>query len=239
MNSVANKAALAFALAVGVCAAGSAKDFEGLAILRIEAKGNASESVGYIKGEKMKTVPSAAGQALQAMQAEMGIDGYPIIDFKAKKVSIVSTKDKYYLDMALDPFIKAIDQKAVKVKRSGKSEVIAGHEAEEWVLDEAADGVRISLWATKDYSLGINIFVSMQKLFPVEGLALGRAAKAVIAQGLMPLKATASGADGVTTLAWEVRELTEKKLADSELAIPAGYDKMSDVLKKNRKSKGR
>jgi hypothetical protein len=224
--------ALAVVLVLGPAFLLSAEGFEGGFSSSISAKGSVTESDGVLKGQMVKVVPR------KAVEIEKGVEGYPIIDFARKKITIVSTKDKYYLEMPLDQYTKAIDAKAVKVRQSGRTDTLLGHAVEEWLLDEPSTGLEISLWATREYSVGVNLFISLQKLYPNEGLVLGRMGKAVIGQGFLPLKATVSDKSG-TLLAWQLVSLQPGAVKDSEFAVPAGYGKMSDVLKKNRGSGSR
>jgi hypothetical protein len=219
-------------LVFGLAALLAAADFEGTFTAAIDIKGTVTESSGWLKGQKAKIIPK------QAIEIEKGITGYPIIDFAKKKITLISPKDKYYLDMSIEQFTKAIDAQAVKVKASGKTDTLLGHPVEEWLLDEPGSGLEISLWATKDFTVGVNLFLSLQKLYPNEGLALGRMGKEVIAKGLMPVKATVSDKTGVL-LGWQILAAKPQAVKDEEFAIPAGYGKMSEVLKKNRGSGNR
>jgi len=230
--TIAARLALAAVLVLGPACLLAAADFEGTFSSSINAKGTVTESDGVLKGQIVKVVPR------QAIEIEKGVEGYPIINFTAKKITLVSPKGKYYLEMSLDQYTKTIDAKAVKVRLSGKTDTLLGHAVEEWLLDEPSTGLEISLWATKECSVGVNLFISMQKLYPNEGLALGRMGKAVIGQGAMPLKATVSDKSG-TLLVWQLVSLQPGAVKDGEFAIPAGYGKMSDVLKKSRGSGNR
>jgi hypothetical protein len=221
-------AAMAFGCSLGA----AAKDFEGRAEISVESDASTALSTAYIKGLRVKLLPK------QEIKVENLGEGYPVIDFEAKKLTLVSPKDKYYSEMSIDQFMKNIDAKAAKVRKGGKADAILGLPVEEWLQDEDSGGMRIVIRATPVYSLQSNLFLSMQKLYPAEGLLLGRAAKAVIERGLMPLEATVFDSSGKARLVWRVLELAEKSLGDGEFAIPAGYGKMSDVLKKRRQGGG-
>lgn len=227
------RSVLATLLAFGLVGWLAAVDYEGTFTAVITTKGKTTESSGVLKGKMAKIIPK------QAMEIEKGVEGYPIINFAKKKITLISPKDKYWLDMSLDQFIKTIDAKSVAVKQSGKKDTLLGHVVEEWVLDEPASGLDISLWATRDYSVGVNLFISLQKLYPEEGLALGRMGKIVIDQGCLPLKAMVKDKTGAIILEWQIVAATPGPVKDDEFAIPAGYGKMSDVLKKNRGSGNR
>jgi hypothetical protein len=228
----AARLALAAILVFGPACLLAAADFEGGFASSITAKGAVTESDGVLKGQIVKVIPR------QAVEIEKGVEGYPLIDFARKKITIISPKNKYYLEMPLDQLTKAIDAMTVKVRKSGRTDTLLGHAVEEWLLDEPSTGLEISLWATRDFSVGVNLFISLQKLYPNEGLVLGRMGKAVIGQGLLPLKAVVSDKTG-TLLAWQLTALSPGTVKDGELAIPAGYGKMSDMLKKSRSSGGR
>jgi hypothetical protein len=230
MRSYAKPIALA-TLALGLSSLAFASDFEGVVEVTIVAKGETSQSTVSIKGSKVRV------DSKLTAQIQEGVEGYPVIDFEARKITMISPKDKYYLDMGLDPFLKSIDAVEVAARKSGKKQALLGCEAEEWV--GAADAGAASIWATKQYSPPGNLFVSLQKLYPSEGLLLGRMAKAIIAQGYMPLKAVVTDKQGKALLDWELVSMTPKSLEASAFAIPSGYGKMSDVLKKSRKAGGR
>jgi len=210
-----------------------AKDFEGKLELSIEAPGSSATAIMFIKGTLLKVVSK------EAVKMENGVEGYPVIDFEKKKITLISPKGKYYMDMPLSQLENSIAKQSVKPSKSGLSDVILGLQAEAWILDEASSQVEAEVWATKDLRVGFNILVSLQKTYPEYGLLLGRIGKALADQGCFPLKATVKDKKGTQRLAWSVLGFEEALLADSEFAIPEGYGKMSDMLKKAKKSGGR
>ncbi len=221
-------------LLAGVFSANSfAADFEGTIELSIKAKELTTVAQGIIKGPMAKILPK------ETIQLEGGMEGYPVINFEKKKITLISTKDKYYLDMPLASFESAIAAKPAKIKKTGQTDTLLGYAAEEWTLDDPAGEFTVSVWVTRELSLSVNLMISLQKTIPVEGLLAGRVAKALTDQHLFPLKASIKTKAGIETLYWQILKLNVQPVADTEFAIPAGFGKMSDVLKKNRKPGGR
>jgi|GEM_PF-3019232 len=226
--------ALSAIAAVLLSAQAYAADFEGKIEISISAPSSSAAAVGYIKGSLLKIMPE------ETAHLDNGVEGYPLIDFGKKTITLISPKEKYYMDMPLSQLENAIAKQGVKIKRSGLTETILGCAAEEWILDDtAAYPGTASLWITKDVSLSFNLLVSLQKSYPAEGLVLGRMAKELVAQRAFPLKAVVKDKDGKEKLRWQVLSLAGKELDEAELAVPKGYGKMSDVLKKNKRTGGR
>ncbi len=224
------RAAIAVAALSAAVAALPAQSFEGVITMSMASATLKSEATGYMKAQGFKILP----------KTETGVEvngisgGYPIIDFKAQKFYIISPKDKFYMTLPLGQLTAPLDKVAVKVKKSGKTDTILGHKVEEWVLDDPASKAQAGIWATADFKPGFNFFISLQKTSPVEGLLLGRMAKPLVAQGLFPLGAWAKDASGATAVEMHILSIEPGKVADSELAIPEGFAKMSDVLKKKK-----
>jgi hypothetical protein len=230
MKDRIKRSALVAAALGATLAALPAQSFEGIVTMSMASATLKSEAIGYMKAQGFKILP----------KTETGVEvngvtgGYPIIDFKAQKFYIVSPKDKYYMTLPLGQLTAPIDKVAVKIKKSGKSDSILGHKVEEWVLDDPASKAQAGIWATADFKPGFNFFISLQKTSPVEGLLLGRMAKSLVAQGLFPLGAWAKDASGATAVEMRILSIEAGKVADSELAVPEGYGKMSDALKKKK-----
>jgi hypothetical protein len=204
--------------------AAPAETFEGTMQMVFATPTLQNEATGFIKGLSFRVQPKTYIQT-------NGVEGYPIIDFAAKKFFIVAPKEKYYLTLPLAQLEAPIDKAAVKVKASGKTDSILGHPVEEWVLDDPSSKIAYSVWLTRDFKAPFNIFISLQKTAPVEGLTLGRMAKILIAQGMFPLGATAKDASGKVTLEMRVLAIDPGKVDAKDVAIPEGFAKMSDVLK--------
>jgi len=201
-----------------------AATFEGVLTMSIETSTQQNEATGYMKGLKFRLEPKAALKT-------SGVEGYPIIDFGQKKLFIVSPKDKYYLTLPLSQLEASIDKVAVKIKPSGKTGSILGHQVEEWLLDDPSSSVSYSVWVTKDFSPPFNQLISLQKTEPVYGLTLGRMGKLLFQKGLFMLGASATDKSGKTLVAMKMLSVEERAVSDNEVSIPEGFKKMSDVLK--------
>ncbi len=224
----ARKSSLAGLMVVVLAAAFSyAESFEGTIQMAISTPTLKNEATAYIKGMAFRIQPKAA------VQME-GVEGYPIVDFEAKKFYIVSPKDKYYVTLPLSQLEAPIDKAPVKMKQTGRTDAILGHGVEEWALDDSTFPYTVSVWATKDYQAAFNFLISLQKTAPNEGLILGRMGKALISQGWFPLAATAKDSAGAVTLEMRVLEITPKKVDAKDVSIPAGFGKMSDMLRKKK-----
>ena len=215
-------AALSLAASVGF-----AETFEGQLQLSFSTPTLKNEATGYMKGLSFKILPKATAKM-------EGVEGYPVIDFASGKFMLISPKDRYYLTLPLAQLQGPIDKVSIKMRKSGRTDTILGHAAEEFVVDDPVKKLSIAVWATKDLQTGINFFLSLQKIAPNEGVILGRMAKELIAQGYFPLGATAKDAKGLVTLQMAVVGISPGRVDDREFAIPEGYGKMSDVLKKKK-----
>ena len=234
MNRLA-KPALALALSLTLCltvaTTALAQTFEGTLEMAISTQAQKTDATGYMKGLHFKILPKAN------LKMEGGVEGYPMLNFETKKVTLLAPTEKYFLDMPMASLEATIDKAIVKFKKSGKTDTVSGHPVEEFVLDDAASKYSVSLWATKDFASSVNFLISIQKSVLNEGVILGRMGKDLIAQGYFPLKAEAKDAKGKVTVSMLVSNLTPKKLDDKEFAIPDGFVKMSDYLKKKKSGK--
>ncbi|MEI6875570.1 MAG: DUF4412 domain-containing protein [Spirochaetota bacterium] len=201
-----------------------AEPFEGTIQMAISTPTLTNEATGFIKGLAFRVQPKVAIQT-------NGLEGYPIIDFGARKFYIISPKDRYYLTLPLSQLEAPIDKVAVKLRASGKTDSILGHSVVEYLLDDPSSKATYSVWATKDFQLPFNILISLQKTSPIEGLTLGRIGKALVGMGLFPLGATAKDASGSTVVEMRLIGIAPRKIDPKEVAIPEGFSKMSDVLK--------
>lgn len=216
---------IAFTIAALVATlSAAAEGFEGTIQMLFATPTLKNEATGFIKGRSFRVQPKTYIQT-------NGVEGYPVIDFAAKKFYIVAPKEKYYLTLPLAQLEAPIDKVTVKVKPSGRTDSILGHPVEEWVLDDPSSKIAYSVWLTRDFKAPFNILISLQKTAPVEGLTLGRMAKILIAQGMFPLSATARDASGRVTLEMRVLAIEPGKVDAKDVAIPEGFAKMSDVLK--------
>jgi len=222
-------AALALCFAFLPLLATGAQTFEGTLSLSIVSTTVTSEAQGYMLGQSFTIRPRTTVVAVEGIEG-----GYPIIDFAAGKFMIVSPKDKYYLTLPLGQLTAPIDKVAVTPKKTGRTDVILGHPVEEFALDDAATKFSYRMWATRDFKAAFNFYLSLQKTAPNEGLVLGRMAKAVIALGYFPMGAAAKNDKGVQTLEMRVLSMEAGKPDATLFAVPAGYGKMSDMLKKKK-----
>lgn len=231
--NISHSLAMFAAASIVATASLAAATFEGTLTIAIEAPQITNDITASIKGQKAKITPRVT------MKAENGVEGYPILNYEAMKVTMVSMKDKYYLEMPLAQMENTIADLVVKMKKTGKTETILGYSAEEWTLDEKNKDYTISIFATKDIALGLNILISMQRFSPNEGVVLARMAKDIIAKGYCPLRVVVKGTKGDIRLQWHVDKVTPGAIDESAFQVPAGYSRMSDVLKKNKAPRGR
>ena len=229
MKTFSRALALAFLALFGASVA--AETFEGTLDLSIATVAQNTNATGYMKGPHFKILPKTA------LKMDGGVEGYPMLNFETLKMTLVAPTDKYFLDLPMASLQTPIDKAVVKYKKSGKTDTLGGHPAEEWVLDDPASPCSISLWTTKDFAPSVNFLISVQKSVPNEGLILGRMGKDLVAQGYFPIKAEAKDAKGTVTVAMLVSNITPKKLDDKEFVIPDGFIKMSEFLKKKKGAK--
>jgi hypothetical protein len=223
-------AAITAAIAAASAAPLAAQAFEGRMTLSLSTPTLQSESTVFMKGQSFKSIPRA-----EAAGAVLGVEGgYPIVDFKAQKLYVVSPKDRYYMTLPLSQLTGPIDKVAVKVKRSGRTDVMVGHPVEEWVLDDPSVRTQAGIWATADLKPGFNFLLSLQKSSPVDGLLLGRMAKVLVGQGVFPLAAWVRDASGASTIEMRILSMEPGAVPDAEVAVPSGYAKMSDTLKRKK-----
>ncbi len=209
----------------------TAETFEGTLDMALTSVGQKTEATAYLKGLHFKLQPKTA------LKMDGGVEGYPVVNLETKKVTLMAPKEKYYLDMPIAAMEAALDKAVVPYKKTGRTEVIQGYSAEEFVLDDPKRGITASLWATKELTTAINMLISIQKAVPNEGVVLGRINKDLVAQGYFTLRAEAKDAKGVVTVQMELKAITAKPVADAEFAIPAGWVKMSEYLKKKKGAK--
>jgi hypothetical protein len=207
---------------LAAAAAAGAEPYEGE--LKIEIKGRDLDNsvAAVLKGNKAKLVPSV-------MKGE--IQGYPLLDFEAKKVRVVSLKDKFYMEMSLEMMERRLAEKTLGIKGTPAREKILGHDAEEWTAADPESGLEIRLWGTRELQSKVNFLVGMQRAGP-DGLVVARAARELLMQGLFPLRLTAKKKDDPQELVWRVVELKPGRVEDATFEVPPGYQRMSQMMQK-------
>jgi hypothetical protein len=147
------------------------------------------------------------------------IQGIMLVDTKKNSVVALSPERKMYIDV---PNRRKSGETPTEVKATGKHQTINGYDCEEWLVQSAEEGRKVSYWvASKDF----DFFVPMLK-------TLNRKDKMALyymslpnADGTFPMRGTEVKSDGMELTRLEVTKVQKSTLTADMFSIPTGYTK--------------
>lgn len=147
------------------------------------------------------------------------IQGIMLVDTKKNSVVALSPERKMFIDV---PNRRKSGETPTEVKATGKHQTINGYDCEEWLVQSAEEGRKVSYWvAAKDF----DFFVPMLK-------TLNRKDKMALyymslpnADGTFPMRGTEVKSDGMELTRLEVTKVQKTTLSADMFSIPAGYTK--------------
>ena len=147
------------------------------------------------------------------------IQGIMLVDTKKNSVVALSPERKMFIDV---PNRRKSGETPTEVKATGKHQTINGYDCEEWLVQSAEEGRKVSYWvAAKDF----DFFVPMLK-------TLNRKDKMALyymslpnADGTFPMRGTEVKSDGMELTRLEVTKVQKSTLSADMFSIPAGYTK--------------
>ena len=187
----------------------SAKSFEGTVKYQMSEGGKPGHAVSMaMKDGKMRTEAD-----------EKGHKGVAIMDFKAKQVTILMTEKKKFMVQKLPPpdAAKTASKAKVVLKKSGRSEVIAGFKAEEWTME--SENGHGSLWGSTELGGFLNDLAGQQG----QGANIEIPAE-LKEKGFFPLRVVTDRGGKVHKM--EATEVKPGSLDDSLFSVPADYAEM-------------
>ena len=151
------------------------------------------------------------------------IQGIMLVDTKKNSVVALSPERKMYIDV---PNRRKSGETPTEVKATGKHQTINGYDCEEWLVQSAEEGRKVSYWvASKDF----DFFVPMLK-------TLNRKDKMALyymslpnADGTFPMRGTEVKSDGMELTRLEVTKVQKSTLTADMFSIPTGYTKFERV----------
>jgi hypothetical protein len=189
-----------------------ASPFEGVVHMTMTGQGQQSVPVAYyIKG-------NAARMEVQAQGMQMAM----IMDMGAKKMYMVLPSQQMYMETSLEDMqnrAEAMEGNVgePKVTKTGRTETVAGHQCEHWIISSSVDS------ASADVCMAKGIGTFMQGSSPMSrGRPEPTWQREAREQGMFPLKVTSS--DG--SVALEVTSIERKPLDASLFQPPSDYQKM-------------
>lgn len=189
----------------------AAKPFEGT------VKFQAYSSEGK-KGPLMEM--AMQGQKMRMEAESEGRRSVMIMDMKAKQMLMLMPDEKQYMVHAMDPKAgQAKGRSKGSLKKTGRSEVIAGYKADEWVYEES--GRKSAMWGTTELGAFVGAFNAGPK---------GRESEVAVPaelrdKGFFPLRMVMEkgGKEGKM----EAIEVKPGSLSAALFEVPKGYSKLS------------
>lgn len=207
---------------VGLVALAFSEEFEGIVYGKIFSETMSNSVKMFVKGPKMKMIPE---------KQLSGTNGYPIIDFSAKKGMFVFVDEKYYMELPLDQMIKNLEDAPVSPKEVGEEKYLDFNARKYLISDK---DLKVEALGTKDLKPGLNPFVGIQRMGN-EGLLVAKVAHFFFKNGIFPLKIVVVNAKNQEIISIELTSVERQKISDKEFEIPSGFKKFSDVVKEKMK----
>ncbi|MGQ0810431.1 MAG: DUF4412 domain-containing protein [Nitrospiraceae bacterium] len=180
-------------------------------------KGMPLESKTYVKGSKIRMegiVPHEPGKA------GAGPRGFiMIIDNDAKKmITLMPSQNAAYISgLSAEPGERD-QQKRRTTVRTGKTEIIAGYKAEQFVVKDE-DGDTSEFWGAK---IGISA-LDLWAHVPSEELASFSSFEKTLAREYYPMRMVTYEQSGKPDISWEVTKVEKQSLSSDLFTVPAGY----------------
>ncbi|MCX8029345.1 MAG: DUF4412 domain-containing protein [Brevinematales bacterium] len=201
------------------------EEFEGIAVGRFLSKDMDNTVKIFIKGSKMKMVPE---------KQISGTNGYPIVDFSARRSIFVFVDEKYYMEMPLDVMIKNVEEKPILLSEGGDEKYL-GFDAKRFVYSDK--DFRVEAIGTRDLKIALNPFIGVQRIGN-EGFLVSASAHYLYKSSIAPLKIVVYNQRGERLVNVEIMAIQKQKLSDREFEVPEGFRRFSEVVKEKMK-KGR
>jgi len=182
--------------------------FEGEVDYHLVSKGNHESDMKYLMKKKKIRVEIQSAE-------NSGMQSIVVMDLAVKKMLVLMPKNKIYMENAI-PDTKGGSKADGTWTKTGKTDVILGRKAEEWVYKTKKG--KVSVWAAP----GMGKFLSAQG----KPGASDDWTSAIQAKGLFPLKMTYSDNDGNVVTTMTATKVDEKNLADCLFVPPSEYKKM-------------
>lgn len=198
------------------------EEFEGIAVGRFLSKDVDNTMKIFIKGSKMKMVPE---------KQISGTNGYPIVDFRARKGIFVFVDEKYYMEIPLDVMIKNVEEKPVLLSEGGDEKYL-GFNAKKFVY--SGKDFRIEALGTGELQIALNPFIGVQRIGN-EGFLVSASAHYLYKSSIAPLKIVVYNPKGERLMSVEIVSIQKQKLSDREFEVPEGFRRFSEVVKERMK----
>lgn len=208
--------------------------FEGAITANLYAAGQPSVLKYAIKGQRARVETNLAqgGTATAIVLMDLSAGSQTMLMPQAKTYMTLDLNDAKLKGMA-ERMGKSADQ-PLKITATGKTETIAGHTCEQWVMDNGQQQTQMC------FAKGLGFFGGASGpggvLSQLKNLPFGEQAKTTLeanpefakfaASGAFPLK-IAQVENGQTKPILEVTSVERKPLDDSLFTVPADYKKMN------------
>lgn len=192
-------------------ASSAQSDFEGKIKMKVSTDDDVSYVNYFVKDKKYR---------MEANQSEEGEEGAVIWDPVNKKMLMIMTSQKMYMEMPLDVSKKAEEgnwkQELKNLKFTGKTKTIHGYECKEAVYtseDETSE-----IWYTQE----LGTFFAMSDEFAGD---MPAEIKAIAENGFFPMLVVTKDNGGEEVNRMEVEEITKLSLNSDMFVPPAGFQK--------------
>jgi hypothetical protein len=211
----------------------SAQGFEGVVTYTMNPTSTQPGTMVYqVKGTKVRAdVSNLKGGPPGGM--------YVLMDASVGKMTSVMPAQKVYMTVDMKAMGEQMKQRdpgnrAGKITKTGKTETIAGHKCEHYLIGERQD---TDMCAAK----GLGVFLGGGAGGPgiLASLPGGEAYEQFAKDGFLPLKVT-SLKSGKEVVVMEATSVEKKKLDDGLFAVPAGYTEvdMGKMMQQRQKPSG-
>jgi|GEM_PF-3660242 len=194
--------------------------FPAAALAQETFEGVVKVTVTNSRGEKNDVTVYTRENALRVESEEGEEVKHGNILVKSDSIYIMMPTEEKYIQMPINTNnkIQNFADDADNLKKAGETKEILGYQAEKWIFND--NGADVEIWSTKELGNVVNL------LNFIPDAASEVWYKNIFSEGFFPLSVTVTNSARNTVNKFEVTEIEEKELDDSDFDLPDGFTRM-------------